>query len=118
MVAFTRQPNSEIVEQAQVRALEGMLGVLCEYLSGLVDRSLPREELETREARFQLEAFEERRRRALEYLDAGQDGPLVVKIGNLERLVEALECSWVYFNGLAETAGIFEDTSDWSVCVK
>jgi len=118
MVAVTRHQDSEITEQAQLEALERMLGALCEYLTDLVDGKLVREDLESREARFQQEAFEERRNRALEFLKDQQGEPLQVRIGNLQRLVDALECSWVYFNGLAEAAGIFEDSSDWSVCVK
>jgi len=117
MVAVIRQQDPEITEQDRLEALEQMLGVMCEYLTKLVEETLEREALESREARFQLEAFEERRNRALRFLNDEQYGPLPVKIGNLHRLVEALECSWVYFNGLAETAEIFEDSSDWTVRV-
>lgn len=116
-MAASRQQDSEITEQDRLEALEQMLGVMCAYLTKLVEQTIEREALESREARFQLEAFEERRNRALRFLDNEQYGPLPVKIGNLHRLVEALECSWVYFNGLAETAGIFEDSSDWTVSV-
>jgi len=117
MVVVTQQQDSELTECAQLEALERMLGALCDYLTDLVDEKLKREDLESREARFQLEAFEERRNRALKYLQNQRGEPLQVRIGNLRRLVEALECSWLYFNGLAEAAGIFEDSSDWSVCV-
>ena len=116
MVAVVHQQEPEATEQARLEALERMLGVMCDYLTELVEDRLEREALDSREARFQLEAFEERRNRALRFLAEEQPGPLAVKLGNLERLVEALECSWIYFDDLAEAAGIFADSSVWSVC--
>jgi hypothetical protein len=117
MVAAVRQQDPETIEQARLEALEQMLGVMCEYLTGLVEEMSEGGALESREARLQLEAFEERRDRALEALNDPQYGPLSVKLGKLERLIEALECSWVYFKGQAESAGIFEESSDRTVCV-
>lgn len=118
MVAAVSQHDPEVADQARLEALEHMLGVMCEYLTGLVEDTREGGALDTREARLQLEAFEERRARALETLSDTQYGPLPVKIGKLERLVEALECSWVYFKGLAESAGIFEQSSGRAVCVE
>ncbi|NNC65274.1 MAG: hypothetical protein HKN84_10860 [Gammaproteobacteria bacterium] len=118
MVAAVRQQDSEVTDQARLEALEHMLGVMCEYLTGLVEDTREGGALESREARLQLEAFEERRDRALETLNDTQYGPLPVRIGKLERLCEALECSWVYFKGLAEAAGIFEESSGGVVCVE
>lgn len=111
MVAAVSQHDNEVTDQDRLEALEHMLGVMCEYLTGLVEDTREVGAIASREAQLQLEAFEERRHRALVTLDEKQHGPLPVKIGKLERLVEALECSWVYFKGLAETAGIFETSS-------
>lgn len=113
MVAAHRQQHPEITEQDRLETLERMLGDLCQRLTELVDETLESESLESREARFQLEAFEERRNRALTSLDGKPRGPLPVKIGKLERLMEALECSWAYFSGLAESAGIAKESSHW-----
>ena len=108
MVAAVSQLAPAVTDEARLEALEHMLGVMCEYLTGLVEDTLDGAALQSREARLQLEAFEERRDRALDTLNNEQTGPLPVKIGKLEHLVEALECSWVYFRSLAESAGIFE----------
>ncbi len=113
MLAADRQQNPEITEQDRLETLERMLGEMCARLTELIDEALDSESLESREARFQLEAFEERRSRALTSLDAKPRGPLPVKIGKLERLMEALECSWDYFSGLAKSGGITEDSSRW-----
>ena len=118
MVAAVPQLDPAVTDQARLEALEHMLGVMCEYLTGLVEDTLEGEALQSREARLQVEAFEERRDRALGALNDEQYGPLPVKIGKLERLIEALECSWVYFRGLAEFAGIFEGSADRPVCVR
>ena len=108
MVAAVSEHDTEVTDQDRLEALEHMLGVMCEYLTGLVEDMREVGAIASREARLQLEAFEERRNRALVALDETQHGPLPVTIGKLERLVEALECSWVYFRGLAESTGIFE----------
>ena len=113
MLAADRQQNPETTEQDRLETLERMLSEICERLTELVDEALDSESLESREARFQLEAFEERRKRALTSLDVRPRGALPVKIGKLERLMEALECSWDYFSGLAESAGITKDSSGW-----
>ena len=74
MVAAVPQQHPDVTEQAQLEALEQMLGVMCEYLTGLVEDTLEGGALESREARLQLEAFEERRDRALEALNGAQYG--------------------------------------------
>ena len=118
MVAVTEQQETELAQLAQLESLERMLGEMCERLTEIVEETLESDKLESREARLQLAAFEERRDRALKTLDGEQCGPLPVKIGKLERLVEALECSWVYFSGLVGSPRISNDSSQWSVVPK
>ncbi len=118
MVAAVTQQDPDVTDHARREALEHMLRVMCEYLTGLVEETLRGSALESREARLQLQAFEERRERALKCLAETHSGPLSIQIGKLERLVEALECSWVYFKGLAESAGIFQASTKRPVCVE
>ena len=111
MVASSCEREPKITEQAELEWLERTLVEMCEHLAELVEKALERGAVESRETRLQLEAFEERRDRATEVLTDTQDGPLPVKIGNLERIVEALECSWAYFSSLAEAASFNDDST-------
>ncbi len=110
MVAVTEQHQSEL---AQLETLETMLIEMCARLTEIVEATFEDDTVEARETRLQLEAFEERRSRALRSLGDERHGPLPIRIGRLKRLVEALECSWDYFSGVADSARIAEASSRW-----
>ncbi len=118
MNALVRDQEPEVTEQARLEALERVLNEMCAHLTELVEKTLEIDALDSRETRLQREAFEERRDRAREILTDTRDRPLPVKIGNLERIVEALECSSAYFSRRAEVTGVREDLSDRIVGVK
>ncbi len=96
MAAVHRQYREES-EQLRLHALENKLRGLCDHVASLVDDAREHEPLATREASFQLEAFAERRSKALEYLIAEHHEPCCIQLGNLEKLLEALECSRKFF---------------------
>ena len=118
MLAATEEQQPELTELEQLESLQRMLVEMCERLTDIVEETLDDDGLASRETQLQLEAFEERRDRVLKTLDAEQYGPLPVKIGKLEKLVEALECSWVYFNGLIAPTHLSENASDWHQTVE
>ncbi|MEJ2603403.1 MAG: hypothetical protein P8172_08920 [Gammaproteobacteria bacterium] len=92
---------------SEVYALETMIAARCEQIDRYVREALPPGDDRSRETDFQLMAFEERRTMALNALhDAGRE-PLDIRVGRLERLRRALDCSWEFFRraGIASPAG-------------
>ena len=96
MAAVHRQDRDDS-EQLRLHALEKKLRALCDHVVRLVDDARGHESLAAREASLQLEAFAERRSKALEYLNVEHREPCCIQLGNLEKLLEALECSRKFF---------------------
>lgn len=101
MSAVLDRQDSDITAHLEARALEKMIAALCRDTERLANEASGRGELESREARLQLEAFAERRAEALERLQDAREEPAQMRIGRLEKLVEALDCSRSYFRGAA-----------------
>lgn len=118
MAAVLEQGPPTPAEQLQLLALEQMLRALCEQVYRLVDVARSSRRLDSREANLQLQAFEERRTRALEFLDADRYEPCSTRIGNLEKLVEALDCSRAYFDGPSDEDNCTDSSRNWSVRVR
>lgn len=97
MVTVFESSSADLDEQREVEALEHVVRALCEHVARLVDAARFDERLGTREAHLQVAAFEERRRRALRALETDTREPCSIRIGNLEKLVDALDCSRLYF---------------------
>lgn len=95
VMAVTRDP--EVTERLELRALERMVRALCEYIELRAREARSHGELDSREAELQLEAFAERRSKALETLRGGVSEPAETRIARLERAIEALDCSRSYF---------------------
>src|SRR5690606_30462566 len=94
----SRDPDT--TAHLELRALEKMIRALCRHGELLVRGARARGALESREGEFQLRAFEERRSEAGRLLDDAGTEPRSMRIGRLERLAEALECSRDYFKKL------------------
>lgn len=103
--------NPETTARLELRALEKMIGVLCEHTEKLSDDVRARGKGASRETDFQLQAFDERRMQALEVLSLQTREPCETRIARLEKLVEALDCSRTYFR--PHEAGA--ETSEWSI---
>jgi len=86
-------------ESLEARALEKMIRALCAQIEQLANAAGARGDLGSKEARFQLEAFAERRSQALHQLNDGAAEPHMTRVARLERFVEALDCSRAYFRG-------------------
>lgn len=89
--------NPETTARLELRALEKMIGVLCEHTEKLSDGVRARGKGASRETDFQLQAFDERRTQALQVLKVHTREPDETRIARLEKLVEALNCSRSYF---------------------
>lgn len=87
-------PRAALREQ---HAFERMLTVLCEHIALLIRESRRLGRLDSKEASLQLEAFEERRARALAVVTASREEPWELRIHRCEQQLEALECSRSYF---------------------
>jgi hypothetical protein len=89
----------------EIRALERMVRALCRHTELLSRAARERGALDSREAQFQLQAFDERRNDAVRALEPGAREPDSMRIARLEKLVEALECSRAYFRAPEPRAG-------------
>jgi hypothetical protein len=118
MAAVFEQEPPTAAEQLQLLAVEQMLRALCEQVYRLIDVARSNRRLDSREASLQLQAFEERRFKALEFLDSDRYEPCSTRIGNLEKLVEALDCSRAYFNGPSDEEDCTDTSQTWSVRVR
>ena len=103
MATVLEREDSETA-QLEERALERMISALCKQLELLRREIFEGGVPSSREAHFQLAAFDERRARAVEALQARSSEPRTMRIERLQKLVDALECSKEYFRRLAETA--------------
>lgn len=113
-----RRQNSQSTAQLELRALERMIKARCEQIDRWAQAALSRGDLASREDDFQLQAFAERRTKALEQLGASLGEPREARIGRLERLVEALECSWAYFRSKRSNVNRPADVREWAILVK
>jgi hypothetical protein len=105
MAAVLEQHTND-PELAQLEALERMLAVLCDEVVRLADAFRSVDPPRTREAELQLIALDERRAQALECLREREREPRQFRIGRLERLIEALNCSWTYFSARLNNATV------------
>lgn len=87
----------ETTERLELRALERMIVALCEHIERVTCDARSRGALRSREADFQLQVFAERRAQAKETLETAAKEPYPTRVGRLERMVEALDCSRDYF---------------------
>ena len=118
MVAIIEPQPADTTEQRELEALARLIGALCEQVGRLIDGARSDDRLGAREARFQIAVFEERRQRALGVLDTPSREPCSIRIGNLEKMVEALECSRAYFSACTGAEPVSESASSWSVRVR
>jgi hypothetical protein len=89
--------DTEATARLELQALEKMIGALCQDTERLAREARSRGELGSREAEFQLEAFEERRTQAARVLNDAVREPHDIRVSRLEKIVEALDCSRSYF---------------------
>lgn len=89
------EQHTDDPEQSRLEALERMLAALCDEATRLADdcRTQPL----SRETELQLMALDERRNQAQACLRERDREPRQFRIGRLEKLVEALDCSRAYF---------------------
>lgn len=118
MAAVLEPQHATMSEQDELAAHEQLVRALCEQVGRLIEAARSDDRLGTREARLQLAAFAERRQRALGVLDAPSDEPSWIRIGHLEKVVEALECSRVFFAAPADAEPVRESASSWSVRIR
>ncbi len=111
MVTILGQQSTENTARLELRALERMIGALCEHTERLA--RVTRTEAPSREADFQLQAFSERRTQALKLLAAQTGESYETRIARLEKLVEALDCSRDYFRPSEAEV----ETSEWAIRV-
>jgi hypothetical protein len=96
----TLQRDPLVLARLEAQALERMARASCEHSRQLLAAARARGALTSREARLQLEVFDERCAQAGELLKAADSPAHEARIARLEKLVSALECSRGYFRGL------------------
>lgn len=100
MAAIRLQHDPDTTAHLELLALERMIRALCVHVERLACAARERGELDTREAGFQLQAFAERHEQALRLLGAADDGEAhEIRVARLEKAVQALDCSRVFFCG-------------------
>jgi succinate dehydrogenase flavin-adding protein (antitoxin of CptAB toxin-antitoxin module) len=118
MATILDQQDTETTARLELRALERMLGVLCEHIERLTHDARSRGELASREADLQLQAFAERRTQAVQLLHTDASEPQEQRIARLERVVEALDCSLAYFRPGGPDTDDSEDPANWSILLR
>ena len=113
-MAAVLDQHSDDPEQTRLEALERMLAALCDKTRRLAHEARSRKRPPTRETELQLVALDERRDQALACLRAGSSEPRQLRIGRLEKLVEALDCSWSYFSTRLDDDAAVNSAGDWS----
>jgi len=97
-MAAVLEQRTDDPELQQIEALQRTLTALCREVTRLTDlveaQGLP----PSRETRFQLMVFEERRKQAVACLQTQEAEAPPFRISRLERLIEAIGCSWSYFS--------------------
>jgi hypothetical protein len=118
MAPISEPESADTTELRELDASAQRLRTLCEQVSRLIDGARSDDRLAAREARFQIAAFEERRQRALSLLDTRSREPYSIRLGNLEKIAEAVECSRAYFSAFAGAEPACEPASSWPVRVR
>jgi LPS O-antigen subunit length determinant protein (WzzB/FepE family) len=86
--------DPEATTRLELRALERMAEVLCEYVDQMSQRVKSRD---SRETDLQIAVFAERRAAARQALEQRAHEPAEMRIARLQKLVEALDCSRAFF---------------------
>jgi hypothetical protein len=89
--------DPEATARLELRALERMAVVLCEYVEQLAHQIRETGRSDSRETDLQLAVFAERRAAAERALAGGRPEPAEVRIARLQKVVEALDCSRAFF---------------------
>jgi hypothetical protein len=97
-MAAALEQHADDTEERELRALERVLETLCADTTLLTDNLRTEAARPSRETELQLMAFEERLAQAANCLRHARDEAAEFRIGRLERLIEALECSRRYFS--------------------
>jgi len=97
MAATLNQNNPETSAHLELRAIEKMIGALCEHIGNMICDARFHSKRASRERTLQLEVFAERRTQALQLLNTTTCEPHETRISRFEKLLEALECSRAYF---------------------
>jgi len=118
MAAILDQQDPETTARLELRALERMLGVLCEHIERLTHDARSRDKLASRETDLQLQAFAERRMQAVQLLQTDASEPQEQRIARLERVVEALDCSLAYFRPGGADTDASENCPNWSILLR
>ena len=105
MAAVMEREDQRAMLDSEANALEKMIAARCEQIERFVSEILSRGDPWSREADLQFLAFEERRTMALRELDDPCEVPLDVRIGRLEQLRNALDCSWEFFREAGAASG-------------
>ena len=92
----TARSETDILEE---RALERMIGTLCDHVEYLMREAQQRGHLGSREAELQSAAYAERRDQAWQVLRAARTESHDIRIARLQRAADALDCSRCYFRG-------------------
>lgn len=99
--AFQQQrvfEDPEATTRLELRALERMAEVLCEYVEQLANQIRQRGQSRSRETDLQLAVFVERRAAAERALASRLPEPAEIRIARLQKVVDALDCSRAFFN--------------------
>lgn len=103
--------NPDTTAQLELRALERLIGALCEHTELLCRDARAYRGSKSREIELQLQVFDERRSQALEALETDRGEPCETRIARLQKLAEALDCSRAYFRpDTPET-----ETPEWAI---
>ena len=105
--------QAESVSHLELRALEKMVRVLCEYIARAARQADERGSCESREADLQLQVFLERRNEAKRVLHTDTTETQETRIARLEKIVESLDCSRAYFR----PADTDDDGTQWAIRV-
>ena len=117
-MAAVLEQHTDDPEQSRLEALERMLEALCDEATRLADEFRSPTHARSRETELQLMALDERRDRALECLRERDREPRPFRIGRLEKLVEALDCSWTYFGTRHDHGTLPRATGDGAALVR
>ena len=86
--------DPDATTRLELRALERMAEVLCEYVEQM---SRAVQSRNSRETDLQMAVFAERREAARRVLEQRTQEPAEMRIARLQKLVEALDCSRAFF---------------------
>ncbi|HSN70771.1 MAG TPA: hypothetical protein VLT59_04650 [Steroidobacteraceae bacterium] len=92
--------DPETTIRLELRALERMAEVLCEYVEQQASQFRDGARTGSRETRLQLAVLAERRQAAENALTSRSSEPAEIRITRLQKIVEALDCSRAFFASL------------------